>query len=140
MNFAYYFPVLLVIGSYYTYHNLLKNQPANANPYLALCVAYIVCVIFTAILFFITNEGNVIKELHKLNWTSYALGIFIAAIEIGYTLAYRSGWHISVCALIATVAVSLLLVATGVLFYKEAFSIQQFIGVVLCLSGLILIK
>ena len=140
MNLGYYFPLLLVIGSYFTYHNLLKNQPETANPYLALMVAYIVCVLVTGLLFLITNDGNIIKEFSKLNWTSYALGIMIAGVEIGYTLAYRSGWHISVCALIATVAVSLLLVAVGILFYKETFSIQQAIGVILCLTGLILIK
>ncbi len=140
MNLSYYFPLLLVIGSYYTYHNLLKNQPENVNPYLALCVAYIVCVIVCGILFFTTNNSSPLKELTKLNWTSYALGIAIAGVEIGYTLAYRSGWHISICALIATVVVSSLLVVTGILFYKEAFSIQQFIGVIFCFIGLFLIK
>ncbi len=140
MNLAYCFPLFLVIGSYYTYHNLLKNQPQGVNPYLSLCIAYVVCVIVTFILFLITNDNNVVKELGKLNWISYVLGIAIAGVEIGYTLAYRNGWHISICALIATVAVSTLLVFTGVLFYKESFSIQQIIGVILCLSGLILIK
>lgn len=140
MNLGYYFPLLLVIGSYFTYHNLLKNQPNCANPYLALTVAYVVCVLVCAILFFVTNEGNVIKEFSKLNWTSYALGVAIAGVEIGYTLAYRSGWHISVCALIATVVVSSLLVIAGVFFYKEAFSLSQFIGVILCFIGLFLIK
>lgn len=140
MNLGYYFPLFLVIGSYFTYHNLLKNQPAEVNPYLALTIAYIVCVVVTGLLFLFTNDGNMAKEFSKLNWTSYALGLVIAGVEIGYTLAYRSGWHISICALIATVVVSSLLVVAGILFYKEAFSISQFIGVILCFAGLILIK
>jgi len=40
-----------------------------------------------------------------LNWTSFALAFAIAGVEIGFLLAYRAGWNISLGAIASNVAI-----------------------------------
>lgn len=139
MPLSYYLPLVIVILSNIFYHNLAKNQPSNINPFLALTVAYSVSAIFTFILFFVF-KGDLKTDFVNINWISYALGVVIVGIELGYIIMYRNGWTISTSALIANSIVALLLLVIGLLFYKELITLTQVIGVILCIAGLILIK
>ena len=139
MPLSYYLPLLIVIFSNICYHNLAKNQPQNINPFLALTIAYSISTIVTFILFFIF-KGNLKTDFANINWISYALGIVIVGIELGYIIMYRNGWAISTAALIANIIVALLLLCIGFLSYKETITLTQAVGAILCITGLILIK
>jgi uncharacterized membrane protein len=54
-------------------------------------------------------------------------------------LAYRAGWNISIGSLVVSVAVAILLIPTGLLFYREHLSAANVTGIVLCLAGLVLV-
>jgi len=75
-----------------------------------------------------------------LNWTSLVLGVAILGLELGFLLAYRVGWNISLGSLVANSLVALVLIPVGVIFYHEGFSLDKIIGVVLCLAGLVMIN
>ena len=139
MPLSYYLPLLLVILSNIFYHNIAKNQPANANAFLTLAIAYSISAIVTFTCFFIF-KGNFKADFSNLTWTIYLLGIAIIGIELGYLLMYRNGWTISTAALIANSIVAVLLLIAGFLFYKEAITLTQVIGTILCIIGLVLIK
>jgi len=52
---------------------------------------------------------------------------------------YRLGWQISKGSLVANILVALALIILGIFFYKESLSIRNFIGLGLCIVGIILV-
>lgn len=139
--FMYIFPIVLIVASNIVYNVCQKSTPQNVNPFSALLITYITAAILTLIasLFYKTDKGF-LHSFTELNWTSVALGVAIIGLEFGYLLAYRAGWNISVGSLVANIILALLLIPIGILFYKEGFAVNQILGVVFCLVGLVLIN
>lgn len=137
----YVFPIVLVVTSNIVYHICQKSMPQSANPLSALLVAYLTAaiVVLVAFPFFKTDKGF-FQSFTQLNWTSFALGVAIVGLELGWLLAYRVGWNVSVGSLVANIALAIMLIPVGILFYKEIFSITQIAGVAFCMVGLVLIN
>lgn len=141
MSVLYFIPLLIVIIANLLYHNVMKNTPNDVNAFLSMAITYFVGVITSVALYFVMGRANhIIKDLQNLNWTSYVLGIAIVGVEIGYIYMYRVGWEISKGSLVASVAIAVLLIVMGMLFYKEAMSIKHLIGMGFCVVGLMLIN
>lgn len=139
--FMYVFSILLIIASNVVYNIVQKSTPAKANPFLTLIVTYLTAAIITIILYlFNRSEKGLFASLKELNWTSIVLGIAIVGLEFGYLLAYRAGWKISVGSLVANIALALILIPVGVLFYKEGFGVNKLLGAIFCIIGLVLIN
>lgn len=140
MNFYYYLPIIVVILSNIVYHNATKNTPQNVNSFLSLTVTYFVgCIISLALYFILRKNIDVLSDFKQLNWTSYFLGLAIVGLEVGYIYMYRLGWQISKGSLVANILVALALIILGIFFYKESLSIRNFIGLGLCIVGIILV-
>jgi uncharacterized membrane protein len=131
----------LIILSSTIYHLTQKATPVDAHPLLTLAVSYaaatLVCL---AALPLFPSAGGLGEAMRKLNWTSFLLALAITVIEVGFLLAYRAGWKISLAALIANTSVALLLVPIGILGFAERFSIHHVVGVILCIAGLIFLN
>lgn len=139
--FMYVFPIVLVVFSNVVYNICQKSTPQNVNPFSALLVTYLTAAVLTLIAAqFYKTDKNFLQSFHELNWTSIALGVAIVGLEVGYLLAYRAGWNISVGSLVANIILALILIPIGILFYKEGFALKQVIGAALCLAGLVLIN
>ena len=80
------------------------------------------------------------QEVPLLNWAPFVLGISLVALEFGYILLYRVGWNISVGSLVCNIILAIILLAIGLLFYRELLSIRQIFGVLLCIAGLFFIN
>ena len=116
-------------------------MPQNINPMLALIITYLTAAVLCVFILIFTLKGQSLAvELGKLNWAPIALGVAIFGLELGFFLAYRVGWNISLGALISNISVSVLLIPIGVAVYKEAISTQTAAGIILCIIGLILIN
>lgn len=139
--FTYVFPIVLVVASNVVYNVCQKSTPQSANPFSALLITYLTAAILTLLAspFYKSNKGF-LESFNELNWTSFALGVAIVGLELGYLLAYRAGWNISVGSLVANIILALLLIPIGIVFYKEGFAFNQIIGAVFCIIGLILIN
>lgn len=138
---SFYLPILLAIGGGVLYHLAQKSIPKDANPLSALFVAYLTSV--AAVLLFLVlfpTEGSFSASLKKTNWAMFAVGIGAAAIEIGFLLAYRTGWNISTAGLIVNISVALILIPLGVSLFKEQLSAWNLFGIALCILGLIFIS
>lgn len=61
-------------------------------------------------------------------------------LELGYILAFRAGWNISTCSLVANIALAVILLFIGMLFFQEKLTGNQFIGIALCLVGLFFVN
>jgi drug/metabolite transporter (DMT)-like permease len=139
--FMYVFSIVLIVASNILYHICQKYIPPKANPFSALFITYLTAIIFTFIAFLYnkTDQGF-IQSFKDLNWTSIALGISIIGLEFGYLMAYRAGWKISIGSLVANIALAVLLIPVGILFFKEGFGLNKIVGAVLCIVGLIFIN
>ncbi len=136
-----FFPIALVIMSNVLYNIAAKSTPENANAFLSLSVTYTVAALLTfAVFFLFSGRGSVSQEIKSLNWASVALAFSIAPLEFGYILVYRAGWKVSTASLTANIGLACILLIVGLLLYKEAISVRQFIGMAVCAAGLFLIN
>lgn len=139
--FMYIFSILLIVTSNVLYNIAQKSTPENANPFSSLLVTYLVGIIITAVAFpFYKTDKGFIESLKDLNWTSVLLGFSIVGLELGYLMAYRAGWNISVGSLVANILLAIILILIGILFFKENFELSKVLGVAFCILGLVLIN
>ncbi|NLT95388.1 MAG: EamA family transporter [Clostridia bacterium] len=139
--FMYVFSIVLIVASNIVYNICQKSTPENANPFSALFLTYVTAAMVTIIMFlFNKTDKGFFQSFKDLNWTSIALGIAIVGLELGYLLAYRAGWKISLGSLVANISLAVMLIPIGIIFYKEGFDLQKIWGVVFCIIGLILIN
>jgi drug/metabolite transporter (DMT)-like permease len=131
----------LAIASTVAYHVILKLTPAGANPLLSLMVTYgAVTVLFGAVLALGPGEFGWRDEVRHVNWTALALALAIIGLDLGFILLYRSGFEVSLGALVTQTAAAMLLVGIGVLVFRERLSLANGLGIVLCLAGLWLVN
>jgi len=123
------------------YHLVLKLTPAGVNPLLSLLVTYaLVVVLFGAILLASPGGFEWKQEIRHLNWTAVALAVAIVGLDLGFLFLYRSGFEVSLGALVTQSAAALLLLAIGVAVFREHLSAANAVGLVLCLVGLWLVN
>lgn len=132
----------LAIACTVGYHLVLKLTPAGVNPLLSLMVTYaLVTVVFGAILLLGPGGGLEWRhELRQLNWTALALAAVIVGLDLGFLYLYRSGFEVSLGALVTQSAAAMLLLAIGVLAFRERLSAANAVGLLLCLGGLWLVN
>jgi drug/metabolite transporter (DMT)-like permease len=137
----YFFSIILIVGSNIFYNISQKSTPEKANPFTALLITYLTAALITVfVLIFSRPSEGLIQSLKHLNWTSLLLGISIVGLELGYLMAYRAGWNISVGTLVANIILALALIPIGINFYQEEFSWNKLLGAILCVSGLALLN
>lgn len=137
----YFLPILVIVLSNTFYNIIAKATPTAANPLLSLFFTYITAAGITVIALLFTGLSKpLFASIADLNWTSFALAFAIIGLELGYILAYRFGMPISIGSLIANIGLAIVLIILGILFYKEHFTINQAIGIFLCLAGLFFIN
>ncbi len=133
-------PIIMVVTANTIYNISAKSTPQNINLFASLSASYLIAMICAVIMFFITSEQkNLIIELSKAGWTTYALGIAIVGLEFGFLCVYRAGWNISIANLLASIALACVLALVGVCFYKETLTMRQWVGMLVCGAGLALI-
>jgi len=136
-----YMSIVIVILSNLFYHVFQKSIPQQFNPLISLVITYITAIVFTLLLFPFYNTNITLTEHLRLPlWPSIALGFAIVGLEVGFLLAYRTGWDISIAAVFSNISVAVFLLPVGLLIYKESFTKINFAGVIFCIVGLILVK
>lgn len=134
-------PILVVILSNTFYNICMKSMPGDVNPFGALMVTYLVAAIISAIIFvYMVGPSNVGVEMSRINWTSVVLALAIVGLEVGYVFVYRAGWAVSTASVVANIGLACVLLLVGYFLYKENVSLNQIVGIVLCMFGLVLIN
>jgi len=137
---AFYFPFVLTVGGMVLYHLSQKSVPPAMNPFLVTILAYIVGIALCAVCAMVyPGRKNLLESLKLSNWAVFTLGAAAALIELGFLLAYRAGWKISMAAVATNAAAAIALVPIGVLAFKDQLSVRNILGLILCLSGLVLV-
>lgn len=119
----------------------MKSMPSDVNPFAALMVTYFVAGIISAVIFVImVKPSNVMAELTMINWTSVILALAIVGLEVGYVFVYRAGWTVSTASVVANIGLACVLLIVGYFLYKENVSLNQIVGIIVCMFGLVLIN
>ncbi|MBL0173196.1 MAG: hypothetical protein IPP90_21440 [Gemmatimonadaceae bacterium] len=134
-------PIVLVVFGNLIYHIGQRTIPRDANPVVATLAAYLVAITATvATIPFMARGVSFGLAWRGLNGSTVLVGVGIVAVEIGFLLAYRAGWQLSNASLTANATVAVVLLALGVLAYREPLSATRVAGVALCLGGLWLVS
>ena len=137
---GFYFSFGLTVVGMILYHLSQKSVPPNANPFFVIVIAYVVgialCVAFALIS---PGRKNLLETFRESNWAVYTLGVAAALIELGFLLAYRTGWRISIAAVATNAAAAVVLIPVGLLVFKDHLSLRNVIGLIFCLVGLALV-
>ena len=136
----YIWPIALVVLSNVIYQICAKSVPNHVNPFASLTITYIVGAVSSAVLYFLLGGGNLVKEIGKMNWASYALGLAIIGLELGFLYVYKAGWQISTASIVQSSFLAVILIFVGMFLYNEALTWNKIIGVIVCLIGLVFIN
>jgi uncharacterized membrane protein len=135
-----YFPLCLAVAGMLFYHLGQKAIPKGINPFYAVIIAYTAgIIVLTVCALALPGDKSFASSLKESNWAILVVGAAAACIEVGFLLAYRSGWRISVAAVATNVAVTLLLVPIGIAIFKEHLSLRNVLGLIFCVLGLVLV-
>lgn len=131
----------LAIACTVAYHLVLKLTPAGANPLLSLMVTYALgALAFGALMLASPGAFEWRQEVRLLNWTAIALAGAVVGLDLAFLYLYRSGFELSLAALVTQSAAALLLLTIGVAVFREKLSAANAVGLVLCLVGLWLVN
>jgi multidrug transporter EmrE-like cation transporter len=133
----------VAIAATVAYHLVLKLTPSTVNPLLSLLVTYlVVSLLFAAALLIAPGAAGFEwrNEARQLNWTALALAGAIVALDLGFVYLYRSGFPVSLGALVTQSAAVLVLLVIGVLVFREKLTLANGLGLALCLAGLWLVN
>ena len=135
-----YFPVALAVVGMLFYHLAQKSIPKEMNPFFATIIAYLVGIVVCAICaFFYPGGKSLVDSVRHSNWAVFVVGAAAACIEVGFLLAYRGGWRISVAAVATNVAVTAMLIPIGIIIFKDHLSLRNILGLIFCILGLVLV-
>lgn len=142
----FYGALVLVVVSNIVYHAAQKSVPRGVDPFLASAVAYLVALPLAAGLWLLLwwSRPSAEREafgpaLRQLNWANVAVGAAIVGVEVGFLLAYRAGWNVSLASAAASAALMVALVPVGVLAFRERLTGTNVAGLLLCLAGIVLL-
>jgi uncharacterized membrane protein len=137
---TFYLPLVVAVAGMLFYHLAQKSIPKGINPFFATIIAYLTGIVVCAICA-LTFAGNksFVTSLKESNWAVYVMGAAAACIEVGFLLAYRNGWRLSVAAVATNVAVTVMLVPIGIIVFKDHLSARNVLGLVFCVLGLVLV-
>jgi uncharacterized membrane protein YdcZ (DUF606 family) len=136
---SFYFPLLLTIGGSILYHISQKSIPKTTNPLITMTLAYGVGIlVFALCTVFYPDKRAYMISVRESNWAVFAVGVGAAAIEVGFLLAYRVGWNISIAPVMSSAVVALLLIPVGLILFRERLSISNIVGILFCIMGLLL--
>ena len=137
---GFYFPFLLTVAGMVLYHLSQKSVPPGMNPFIVTILAYLVGIALCAVCTLVYPGKKSIVETIKLsNWAVFTLGASAALIELGFLLAYRAGWKISMAAVATNAAAAMVLVPIGILAFKDQLSWRNIMGLIFCIFGLAMI-
>ncbi len=138
---AYYFAPVLIIVGLVVYQLAQKSTDQNANPFLVVIIAYLIGIAacIGGYFLFPRQDTEMLPMMRTVIWSALGIGLGAAAIEIGFMLAYRAGWNLSLLPVSANVCGAVVLILIGLVAFRESLSMEKVIGLLLCIGGLFLI-
>ena len=134
-------PLLLTVSGAVCYHLAAKSIPKALDATLVLIVAY-ATALAASIAAYLWLPSAAASAAPVRAWHPAVVGVGFAAflVELGYVLMYRAAWPISMASVLTNGLVAMLLVPIGLVVFEEKLSIVNMVGILLCLTGLALLR
>ena len=137
---TFYLPITVAVAGMLFYHLAQKSIPKGINPFFATMIAYVTGIVVCAVCAFaFPGSKSLMASVRQSNWAVYVMGAAAACIEVGFLLAYRNGWRLSIAAVATNVAVTVMLVPIGIVVFKDQLTLRNVLGLVFCVLGLALV-
>lgn len=137
---GFYVAFVLTVMGMLLYHLSQKAVPKDANPLFVIVIAYLVgiavCLLIAVVY---PAKKGLFDTFRGSNWAVFTLGAAAALIELGFLLAYRTGWRISIAAVATNAAAAIVLIPVGLIVFKDHLSLRNVIGLLFCIVGLALV-
>ena len=139
--FWFYLPVFIVVAANVTYDISSKSIPDGLNAYAGITITYSVLAVFNFLIFQIMNpEIPIIAEWAQINWAVVLFALTSVGLESGYIFLFRAGWNISLGGMVCNTLLAICMLLVGLFLFSETVSLRQFLGMTLCVAGLIIIN
>ena len=136
----FYASLALTIAGNVLYHTSQKSIASGIHPIVSIIANYVTAIVLSLlVLIAFPLREPLVNEVRRLNWATFAVGLSIVAVELGFLLAYRAGWRVSIASVTANTTVALLLIPTGMAMFGERLSMTNVAGLILCVIGLALV-
>ncbi|MGI6332616.1 MAG: hypothetical protein ACOX1Y_12925 [Zhaonellaceae bacterium] len=124
-----FWPILIVVAANTLYNICTKLTPSEVQPLASLSITYLTATLLSVLLLFFTSENkDVITEIQKADWTAVALGFSVVALEFGYIYIYRVGWNVSTGSLVANISLACVFVNYWCFYIKREYFIPSNFG------------
>ena len=134
-------PIIMIVLANTIYNLCTHSTPKNVNPFTSILITYITSGMISFVLMLFTLKGQrIVDSIREVNFSSIGLGFGIVLLECGFILAFRAGWEIGKCALIANTILAIILLFVGAFVYGEELTLNKIIGISVCIFGLYLIN
>ncbi len=136
-----FLPLAMAVLGGVLYHVGQKSVPRAVSPFAAIIIAYAIGIAFCAVgMALDSSQSSFLDSIKESNWSVVALGVGAVIIEVGFLLAYRAGWNVSVASVVTNISVALILIPIGLFAFREHLSWRSAAGIACCLLGLYLIS
>ena len=138
---SYGWPIALLVVAHTIYQISAKSVPDAMDPYAAVFFNYVVAAALAFCLWMVMGQDrSLTTQLSKMNWAPVTMAMAITAVEVASVFMYKVGWNISIGSTVANILTAIALAGVGVLIYKDVMTVNQLIGIGLCIAGLVVMN
>lgn len=129
-------PMALIVASFLVYHLVAKALRPDLDPLLFLSATYAVALAGTLALWAGKALGGGAAPQGGDLALAVAFGLCLIGIEVGFIMAYRNGWPVSVAPTFGNVTLALAFLPVAALVFGEPITLRKLAGVAACSVGL----
>ena len=132
----YFWTIGLVIISQIGYQAGQKSVPKAASTFVVLTIVYATaCLVCLASIPFVGRMPSINELRASMGWPTWVVAFSIVGIEVGYLLAYRTGWPIDLAFAVASTVTVVALAVIGVAYFGSPLNPRRLAGIALaCIS------
>ena len=138
---SYGWPIALLVVAHTIYQISAKSVPDAMDPFAAVFFNYVVAAALAFCLWMVMGQDrSLTTQLSKMNWAPVTMAMAITAVEVASVFMYKVGWNISIGSTVANILTAIALAGVGVHIYKDVMTVNQLIGIGLCIAGLVVMN
>ena len=138
---SYGWSIALLVVAHTIYQISAKSVPDAMDPFAAVFFNYVVAAALAFCLWMVMGQDrSLTTQLSKMNWAPVTMAMAITAVEVASVFMYKVGWNISIGSTVANILTAIALAGVGVLIYKDVMTVNQLIGIGLCIAGLVVMN
>jgi len=121
---SFYLTPILIVAGLVIYQISQKSTDQDANPFVVVIMAYLIGIAACVAGYFLIprQDADLMPMMRTVGWSALGIGLGAAAIEIGFMLAYRAGWNLSLLPVSVNVCGAVLLILIGLVAFRELLS------------------